>query len=116
MRKGKLASQAAHASMKVILDRMTNDPVSGNKTLYLEKDSALEDWINGIFTKICVYVKSEEELLELYDRAKNAVLPCALITDIGLTEFNNVPTNTAVAIGPCWSDEIDKITGHLPLL
>ncbi len=33
-----------------------------------------------------------------------------------LTEFGGVPTLTACAVGPWWSDEVDRITGHLKLL
>tara|TARA_Y100000310_G_C20530244_1_gene738066 strand:- start:128 stop:259 length:132 start_codon:yes stop_codon:yes gene_type:complete len=33
-----------------------------------------------------------------------------MITDAGNTEFGGIPTNTAVAVGPAKSDEIDKIT------
>jgi len=38
-----------------------------------------------------------------------------LITDNGTTEFNSVPTNTCIAIGPDYSDKIDMITKHLKL-
>ena len=48
--------------------------------------------------------------------AQESKLPCSLITDAGLTEFNGVPTNTCIAIGPWDPAEIDKITGHLKLL
>ena len=42
-------------------------------------------------------------------------LEAHLIIDKGLTEFNNVPTKTAVAIGPNKSEDIDVITGNLKL-
>ena len=114
MRKGKMVSQGAHASMKAILDWSIND---GNGLLTeLPVGSALESWINGLFTKICVSVDSEEELVELYNKAMEAGLMVSMITDAGLTEFNGVPTKTCIAIGPDWSDEIDPITKHLKLL
>ena len=59
---------------------------------------------------------SEEELLKIYEKAKKAKLPCSLITDSGKTEFNGVPTNTVVVIGPDKSTKIDKITKKLKLL
>lgn len=74
------------------------------------------DWLNGLFTKVCVSVDSEEELVSIYEEAKNKNIPCSIITDSGLTEFNGVPAKTAVAIGPAWSEEVDEITGHLKLL
>ncbi len=43
-------------------------------------------------------------------------LVSALIQDAGLTEFGNVPTYTAVAVGPDREDRVDAITGILPLL
>lgn len=43
-------------------------------------------------------------------------LNVSLVTDSGRTEFGGVPTKTCLAIGPNKIEEIDKITGHLPLL
>jgi PTH2 family peptidyl-tRNA hydrolase len=114
MRKGKMVAQGAHASMKAVLDSMID--VEEEKVLYLEPGTPMEDWINGIFTKICVSVDSEEELLELYNSAKIQGYNAALIQDAGLTEFGGVPTYTCCAIGPNWEDEVNAITGHLKLL
>ena len=124
IRSGKIIAQACHASLKAILDLMQTEPnemtqsSEGNEEmkLFLEGGSAIQDWINGRFTKICVSVNSEQELDEIYQKAKDKGLICSLITDAGLTEFNGVPTKTCCAIGPNWSDEIDEITGGLPLL
>jgi len=55
-------------------------------------------------------------LLFIHSAAEIAGLPCSLIQDAGFTEFNGVPTYTAVAIGPAQATEIDKITGLLKLL
>lgn len=127
MRKGKMISQGAHASMKVILDMMSKQMVpttfygtSGDEVemrcITLKDDTPIKDWINGLFTKITCSVDSEKELLELYEKAESMKIPCALITDSGLTEFGGIPTNTAIAIGPEWEDIINSITGHLKLL
>lgn len=110
MRKGKISAQAAHASMKVFFDMMkenikNNDDGSVDMTLKVT-NSFMKDWIMGNFTKIGLSVNSEAELLEVYRQAKEAGLPCSLILDAGLTEFEG-PTYTAVAIGP---DELAKIT------
>jgi peptidyl-tRNA hydrolase len=53
---------------------------------------------------------------DIYDKAKELNIPCALIQDAGLTEFNGVPTYTCCAIGPDDQVNIDKVTGELPLL
>ena len=116
MRKGKMVAQGSHASMKAILDLMIKVPTEDERTLYYEDAPALKDWIDGIFTKICVSVDSEEELLGIYESAKASGLICSLIQDAGLTEFDGVKTYTCCAIGPNWAEEIDPITSHLKLL
>lgn len=142
IRTGKMCAQAAHASLKAILDLARISPLNhikceecdlalsdgecqcgrtyneiGEKlTIELKKDSAIKDWLTGRFTKVCVAVNSEDELLEVYNKAKEKGLICSLIKDAGLTEFNNVPTLTCCAIGPVWSNELEGITDHLKLL
>ena len=80
MRKGKMVAQGAHALMKAILDNMT--PVTYGMTMDLQYDSPLKNWIEGIFTKICVGVDSEEELFDIFNKAQSAGLICSLITDL----------------------------------
>jgi PTH2 family peptidyl-tRNA hydrolase len=119
MRKGKMCAQAAHASMKVIFDMMGRENTPNGNAIYsfiTRCNESLDLWIRGIFTKVVVSCDSEEELLELQKKAIEAGLLNALIEDIGLTEFHNIPTKTALAIGPGPSEEIDKITNHLKLL
>jgi peptidyl-tRNA hydrolase, PTH2 family len=114
MRKGKMVAQGAHASMKVILDKMSK--MVDEWKLNLDEGSSIQKWLEGKFTKICVSVDSEAELIEIYDRARSNGIICSIITDAGLTEFDGIPTKTAVAIGPAWPEEIDPITSHLKLL
>lgn len=103
MRKGKMIAQSCHASVNVVVKHLTHKDV--------------KSWMdNGLHTKICVSVDSEQELLDVYNSAQNAGIISSLITDSGLTEFHGVPTKTCVAIGPADSDKIDLITGHLKLL
>lgn len=133
MRKGKIASQCCHASMKVLLDRMEVEEErydhqmdniltvckrtgNINRSLTILKDSYFNKWLEGSFAKIVVSCNSELELIELKNRANGLGIMNALITDSGATEFKGVPTNTCIAIGPHSSEEIDKITGHLKLL
>lgn len=118
MRKGKMVAQGAHASMKAILNL---GDFEHSKTSYdfiipdIDHNEALCKWLEGRFTKVCVSVDSEEELLSIYNAAAN--IKCrAIIEDSGLTEFGGVKTLTCAAIGPAYPDEIDKITGHLKLL
>lgn len=131
MRKGKMIAQGAHASMLAILNEMavadaTIQPIK-EWTLHTNtiKDP-LHEWLAGRFTKITVSVMSQDELFDIYERALSVEgmwtgtvrikMPCSIIQDSGKTEFRGVPTYTCAAIGPWWIDEIDEITGALPLL
>lgn len=118
MRKGKMIAQGAHASMAVLLDMMTKTQASADSStvMTMSVSGPVRDWLMGKFTKVAVSVNSEQELLDVYNKARELGLPAALITDSGLTEFNGVPTNTCCAIGPWYRDRIDTITGHLSLL
>jgi PTH2 family peptidyl-tRNA hydrolase len=119
MRKGKMCAQAAHASMKVILDEMYRIEFNKDHTKFemiLRHDNPMYQWIEGLFTKIVVGCDSEKELLCLESSANIYSIKNALIKDSGLTEFHGVPTVTALAIGPDEAEKIDKITGHLKLL
>ena len=116
MRKGKMCAQAAHASMKVILDRIDlSESWNGNK-VKVDFTEDMYEWLEGTFTKIVTGCESEEELETLYRKAKIQKIPCAMIVDNGYTEFHEEHTKTAIAIGPAKSELIDKITGHLKLL
>jgi len=114
MRKGKLAAQAAHASTKVLTDRIWQLP-GGMEKWAIVLDENMEEWISELSTKIVVSVNSEKELMELYIEAQLANLPHALIQDAGKTEFKE-PTYTALAIGPARAEKIDELTGDLKLL
>lgn len=107
--RGKQIAQACHASMAFLLDNIWDD---GKKIHLSVKQLA---WAFGGQAKICCQVSSEEELLDVYNKAKAAKLEVHLITDSGKTYFDGVPTKTCLAIGPADSDEIDPITGHLKL-
>jgi len=106
MRRGKQIAQGAHASLGAYKQMLKENP----------NDLAFIAWDTGRFAKICVSVDTEEELLVVYTKAKAAGLNVCLITDAGFTEFNGVPTNTCLCVGPAWREDVDKITGHLKLL
>ena len=112
MRKGKLVAQGAHASMGAILGQCKKD---GDKLVLDLNDERMAPWLTGRFKKICVYVNTEQELLDIHQQAKEAGLICSLILDAGLTEFGGVKTYTAVAVGPDIENKIDAVCKHLPL-
>lgn len=123
---GKVGAQIAHASMKVFFDRIAPDrsglldPPTGGEMdaeICILTTRPMWDWAtNEAFAKICVVARSEEELLEVYEKAQKAGIPSALIEDIGRTVFKGVPTKTCCAIGPDDPSKIDPITGHMRLL
>ena len=97
---GKLAVQAAHASVEAVLK-------TDKKTLTA--------WRKEGMPKIVLKVKDEKELLKYLQLAKDAGLITALITDAGKTVV--APgTITCAAFGPDKEEQIDAVTGKLPLL
>lgn len=119
MRTGKIAAQAAHASMAALLNQPgagVRLEADGGRHAVIPLDAEAHAWLMGSFTKVCVYVKTEAELLAIHQKAVEASLRCSLIKDNGLTEFAGQPTYTAVAIGPNKASKIDEITSKLPLL
>lgn len=124
MRKGKMCAQAAHASMKVLLDAMEciSDKIEDSEFYEIDRilttsnTEPLSYWLAGNFTKVCVAVTSEEELLEIIEKAKERNLLTSIITDSGKTEFNGVPTITCGAIGPAFIDQFAGLTDNLKLL
>jgi PTH2 family peptidyl-tRNA hydrolase len=129
MRRGKEIAQGAHASMMFLVDAIKrNESINCDwNRPYEERAKALhipmyemfsqeeEEWFKGKFTKICLAVNSEEELDNIYLRAKEAGLCVHMCVDSGATEFNGVATKTCLAIGPDESEKIDAITGDLKL-
>ena len=114
VRSGKMAAQLAHASMGAILNYA--GPVYEGEIRINVETPAVREWLEGRFTKVCVSVDSEQELLAIYEKAIEENVNVKLIRDAGLTEFNNVPTLTCLAIGPDYPERINSITGHLKLL
>lgn len=123
MRRGKEIAQGAHASMAVLTNNLIGYPFKWYLfPLFLVRFIFLflnhryfRKWLTGKFTKICLTVESEEELLKYYKLAKEKKILCSLIKDAGLTEFGGVPTYTTVAIGPDVPSKIDPITKNLRL-
>lgn len=114
MRKGKIAAQVAHASMKFLID---NDESERADELMVKLSTQEAAWLfSGSFTKIVVGVDSEDQLNDLVFQARLEGIEVHKITDAGRTEFNGVPTVTCAAFGPEDSDVLDKLTGNLKLM
>jgi peptidyl-tRNA hydrolase, PTH2 family len=100
---GKLAAQVAHASLMSYFECAKKDG-----------DVAAE-WLREGEKKIVLKVADEKDLEKLFAAFKFKKIPCALVSDAGLTQ---VPpgTKTALGIGPWNGAEIDAFTSALKLL
>lgn len=90
MGKGKMIAQGAHAAV------------------------VNSDWPDNC-SIVVVKVSSEEELLNLIDKAADLDVPNCYIRDAGRTQ-TEPGTITCGAIGPAKEDIVDTITSHLKLL
>lgn len=130
MRKGKIAAQAGHACVEAtlmalaregrldevrVVEDAAGDPVAIRLDKTPQPPTALSEWFEWGVAKVCVYVDSEEELLELASKGRKLGFICALIRDAGLTEFHGKATYTCLAFEPLAATDIDPLTGKLPL-
>ena len=106
MRRGKEIAQGAHASMAFLAKKA----LAGGPFSEVERS-----WLEGLFTKVCVRVGSEEELLAVAEAAGKVGIRVEIITDSGKTEFGGIPTKTCLALGPDLAEKIDAVTGGLEL-
>src|SRR3989338_4049069 len=91
--KGKLAAQAAHASVEAVL-RADKDDV--------------KTWRSEGMAKIVLKVADEKELLRQLQRAKDEGITTALVTDAGHTVVEP-GTRTCGAIGPAEAEKLDEL-------
>ena len=124
MRKGKIAAQAGHACVEAVLmalqkENRLNDIEESSDGVELNRDNKintpLSEWFHYGCAKVCVYVDSEAELLDIARIATEKGILTAIITDSGMTEFHGIPTKTCLALEPLPCDIADELTGHLNL-
>lgn len=130
MRRGKEIAQCCHASMafltqdgEIVLDseyihyggELPQWQFRNNLYQVDSVISEIQHWLKNSFRKICCYVNSEEELLDIYNKAKEKGLIVHLIEDNGTTEFNNIKTKTCLAIGPHSDEKFVGVTDNLTL-
>jgi PTH2 family peptidyl-tRNA hydrolase len=115
MRRGKEIAQGAHASMAWLRQRIMPHLTPAGRADQVQISEAERAWLELSMRKVTVKVGSEQELLDVYDKALAAGLVVHMITDRGLTEFGGIPTRTCLAVGPDYDDLIDPVTGDLEL-
>lgn len=99
MGKGKIAAQAAHASVEAVL-RSSKDKVAS--------------WRAEGMKKVALKVGSKEEIFKFENLARSYGLVASIIKDAGRTEIEP-GTITCMAIGPDRCDLIDKVTKDLKM-
>ena len=124
MRKGKIAAQAGHACIEAVLTALCKEGRMGDVEMSedgivlknTDKPSTpLTDWFEFGCAKVCVYVDSEDALMDIAKKAEEKGIAAAVITDAGMTEFHGVPTKTCLALEPLPAEKADELTGALPL-
>jgi len=103
MNRGKMVAQGAHASLMSYLEAERADK------------KIAKEWLDLGEKKIVLKVGDEEALTKLYKAFEFKKVPCALVSDAGLTQLPP-GTKTALGIGPWKSSEIDLFTKSLKLL
>ena len=118
MRKGKIAAQVAHASLKCFLDEMdvTSDENDIKREIELNHGSIWGMWLAGLQTKIVVGCNSEEDIHKIALQCEELSIPHSIIVDAGKTEFHGEKTITCIAVGPDLPEDIDAVTGKYKLL
>jgi len=114
MSSGKLAAQVSHASMGAILGPKVN-----GKVILLDHPY-VQEWLNGSFTKLVVYVKSKQKLLNIIEKLDIDKIHHKLIWDSCRTELvpeeENGTTLTCVGLIPLSKNKTPKYLGTLRLL
>lgn len=97
--RGKMAAQAAHASVEATLRSIKE---------------TVKSWHDEGMKKVVLRVESKEQLFEYQQKAKAKGLVASVITDAGHTHV--APgTVTCMAIGPAKDSEIDAVVHDLKL-
>jgi len=106
---GKTAAQVAHASLGAVLDGQS-----------LLDSASVRGWLSGPFTKLVVYVKSRQKLVNLIAKLEEAGIRHKPINDACRTKLEpenpDGTTLTCVGLEPIRSDQAPKFLTSLRLL
>lgn len=105
---GKIAAQCSHATLACFKALSRAAPGSAESQI-------LRRWEKYGQAKIALQIKSEDEVLELRRKARNAGVTAEVIHDAGRTQIES-GSLTVLGVGPAPKSQVDQITGHLKLL
>jgi PTH2 family peptidyl-tRNA hydrolase len=103
MSKGKTVAQGCHASLMSYLEAERADK------------RIAKEWLDTGEKKIVLKVSDEEALVKLFKAFEFKKIPCALVSDAGLTQLPP-GTKTALGVGPWKESDIDQFTKGFKLL
>lgn len=114
---GKLAAQVAHGSLGVLLTKKRYDDIEKAELL---DDDCVQKWCRSQFTKLVVYVKSKQALLNLAEKLDEEGIRVKIIYDACFTklepEEENGSTLTCMGVIPINRDDVPKCLKKLQLL
>ncbi|KAI9226507.1 MAG: peptidyl-tRNA hydrolase, partial [Piptocephalis tieghemiana] len=102
MTKGKVAAQCGHAVLACYRSALRKYPQSVSR------------WEHRGQAKVALKCGSEEEMLDLMEKARGAGLAAQSIQDAGRTQIA-AGSRTVLAIGPGPISVVNQVTGHLKL-
>ncbi|XP_076954234.1 uncharacterized protein LOC143628559 [Bidens hawaiensis] len=102
MGKGKIAAQCSHATLGLY------------KKILHRAPKALNRWEMCGQVKVVVKTESEDDMLELQQRAKSLGIPTHIVIDAGRTQIAPNSRTVMAVLGP--ADMVDDVTGGLKLL
>ena len=122
---GKTAAQVAHASLGAIIERVIvediHEMIDKEITQIIDNEN-IQNWFNGPFTKLVVYVKTKQKLLNLAEKLDSEIpgIKLSYIYDKCLTklepEEENGTTLTCMGVIPMDRNNIPKCLKKLQLL
>tara|TARA_B100000700_G_scaffold298745_1_gene364962 strand:- start:8438 stop:8767 length:330 start_codon:yes stop_codon:yes gene_type:complete len=109
MPKGKLSAQSGHAFEYAMSNATLKFPIRAKK--YKNPN------LGG--SKISLYIKSEKEIIELYNKLLSEDIPCSIVVDknhVLPPHFDGSPIITALGIGPVSKKETRHLLSKLKLV
>lgn len=117
---GKTAAQVAHASLGAIMGREELKLLQRGDSTFITENPAIVGWFQGAFTKLVVYVKTRQKLLNLAERLDLDGIRHKLIWDACRTmlepEESNGSTLTCMGVVPVHRNKVPKSLQKLRLL
>lgn len=118
---GKTSAQIAHASLGAVVEKiMEEEGFSYVEKTQIIRSEDVDNWFNGLFTKIVVYVKAKTQLLNLAKKLDNDNIRIKLIYDNCSTKIDpeeeNGTTLTCLGIIPINRNNVPKYLKKLQLL